>query len=233
MNRIGDAHILYKCHEKVVVPRLENTCFRHAPVNDINGRKFFLHSETKILLSTSPTAPCKEGHLPVYQTIRDDLIIIQPNVVKVHDTEVKKPKKGISDSFLYPQRILINWLENIFIENIDKYFLDAFGERNGVTALPENNEYFNELSEKLEELRNVNIFKFDWGLKSVGNVGGIMMVCYTAFKILKCLILFSVKICVIYNQEVGIVKSVVRSVFSSLYVISQQTAKEKQSGDGA
>ena len=206
---LGDTSISFKCRQVQVAPNPSPKCHSMAPVTDINGVRWFLNPNNRMLTSDAVEVPCNIAVLPVYMNQKYQMIMFNPErrlinaEKKVEDTNNSTTgKEG-----LYSQELIKQWLDNSYIQHWNKLsystLVNIFCQddqcKQGHTNIQSISAY---VGGSLAKISMEAAEKFMWGvnIEKIGRICSIAVIILLIIYIAYSIIAWAVRY-VLFNHE--------------------------------
>ena len=234
---LGDISISFRCKEVQIAPNPNSKCYTMAPMTDINGEKWFLNPNNRILTSQAVEVPCNTAILPVYRNENNQMVTFSPGR-KIINPERSLPNTQNTTSKnqgLYSQDLVKDWLESSYLQHWNKFsystlvsiFCQSDECKSGHTNLQAMSEY---VGGALATFAKKTAEGMKWGI-NLEKIGGycsivvvIMLIVYTAYGI----IAWAIRFTLFNREEIKLTARIWRATFTDIFLITKDQSKTNQ-----
>ena len=226
IRNLGDVSTAFKC-TPVVVRAVETTkeCYKHVPVVDSAGKRWFLDPESKILLEKSSQTKCNIANVPVVKSLSGNSYAFDPAPKQIMMTRIQNVtvaheiggEKGI-----YAEDVVHNWLDNAYLQSYQEHLAVAY------TIKGENGETVIEAADSLQRTHDL-AQKMDlegwllgWNWDRIGGRCSIIVVSLLAvFCVIKAVEYLS-KLMIIYGEgKDSLRSSATKAMFTQIHLLTE------------
>ena len=231
---LGDISISFECREVQVAHIPSDRCHSMLPVTDLNGIKWFLNPDNRMLRTQAVEVPCNIATLPVYRSTNNLMITFNPGrqVINPESPLPSTPNNTSEDGGLYSHDLVKQWLDNSYLQHWSKYsystLVSVFCQeekcKTGHSNIQSMRDYIGGAITNLSKTAAEN---FIWGvnLEKVGGICSIivvfLLIIYTGYAI----VAWAIRFALFNHEELKMGAKICRATFPAFFLITKDQTK--------
>ena len=196
-----------------------------AKVTDITGLTWFLNPSNSILMTKAAQVLCTPAELPVYRSIKGQLLIFNPQrtlVTEEHHTESNQTSDD-QETGIYPAEMVKQWLSYAFLQHLNKFsytnIADAICQGScSQDTITDIHSFKRFIGTNMKNPLPSSWFGID--IDYIGRICSIVCSLYLTIYSVYAAIAWIIRVAIFRNDNIGILALFLRATFPEFYIIT-------------